>query len=175
MQLEKKRLARVTNNLETFLSLPDIPVDAGPDGKRPPGVKQKGVRLGPGFSNVDDDYMGQILALPKKSGPGRIIHSLIADGKLHVLRATDPRAAQETRKPEGPVPPETLRNVNDAAALAYIKVESSEEVLRKWMKNERRHTIREAIETKLASRVVSVSLDDEEPSEEEDEFEEEEN
>lgn len=140
---------RVINTQPTFLTTPKVfgPKAADADKNSLPPMKFPAHRLQPGGNNMEAEHVAALDALDPKSGPGKVWRQWRVTNAVRVLKG---KAAQvETRKPEGPEAPKTLTEYRVDQAEAIIGMETSIEVLQRWLDAERRNAVKTAIRARL--------------------------
>lgn len=134
----------VRNSRATFLTTSPCGKRSGKDGR---DYQYPALRLQPGVNNVPDGMTAALDGLPSGSGPGKVWNQWRALGWV----TTETVASKA--KVEGPDAPVTLADRKPEAAEAMVAVESSPEVLRRWLASDKRKPIQDAIQARL--RVLS--------------------
>lgn len=127
-----------------------------------PGFPE-GRRLLPGANNVPVDYV-QALKAQLSGGSSSFIddkgHPKTANGWEHFLRTLHSvemdgpwliihdQPYQEPKR-EGPPPPKSINDREPEAAVGFVEYETDPDVLRSWLKTDKREDVKAVIRTRL--------------------------
>lgn len=142
-------MGRIVNTRPTFLTLPAIK-GPNPEDPRLPLVIHPALRIGPGATNVPDDYLAALDKL-RPVGAGKVWSSWRALGWVKVIRASSPGAQAEVAKREGPDAPPSLMDMREEGALAIVAAEDNLLALRMWFAAEKRKPVKSAIQARMTA------------------------